>query len=306
MNRTRLIAIALLAAACTAHTQEDAALLRQKTAAHIDRLIDQASGIVGYAALDLVSGEALGRNQDLVFPQASAIKIPILIEVHRQAAAGAITLTQRLPVTAALQVGGSGVAQHFGDGTSALSVGDLCVLMITLSDNTATNMLIDLVGMERINATLSTLGLTQTAVRRVMMDARASAQNRENTSTPSEAARLMALLHQGKVVTPELSADVLRVLAIGKGGAFAAAFPDSVRVAWKPGGIAGVETVWALVQLPERPFACAVMEKFDSAGEAGDIQREIARTLFDYYWRLGNASRYGTFVDPALKSQKKQ
>jgi len=218
--------------------------------------------------------------------------------------AGTIALSQRLPVTPAFQVGGSGVTQHFGDGSSALSVGDLSVLMITLSDNTATNMLIDLVGMEPINATLSSLGLKETAVRRVMMDTRASAEDRENTSTPREAARLMALLHQGKAVSPGVSAGVLRLLAIGKGGSFAAAFPDSVRVAWKPGGIPGAEAVWALVQLPERPFAFAVMEKFGAAGEGGEIQREIARTLFDYYWRLGNASRYGTFVDPALKVQK--
>jgi beta-lactamase class A len=202
----------------------------------------------------------------------------------------------------ALKAGGSGILQNFSDGTSELSLRDLCVLMILLSDNTATNILIKRVSMDSVNAMLRGLGLEKTALNRVMMDAAASAQDRENISSPAEAARIMAILHEGTFVDRALSEEVLQLLSTGKGGSFERVFPDSVRVAWKPGGIAGVQTVWVLVRLPERPFAFAVMEKFDSAGEAGEIQQEIARVLFEYFWRLGNASRYGTFVDPALRS----
>lgn len=299
MKRTTLTALALLFVACAVSAQDDTEILRQKTAARIDHLIEGARGIVGFAAIDLATGEWMGTNQDMVFPQASAIKIPILIEVHRQAEEGRISLSNRLMVRAKDKVGGSGVVQYFAEESSELSVRDLSILMITLSDNTATNMLIELVGMDRVNATLESYGLRKTALHRMMMDTRASAEDRENTSTPAEAARILAFLHQGTALSAQASEEIIRVLSLAKGGSFAAVFPDSVRVAWKPGGIPGVQTVWALVRLPERPFAFTVMEKFDSTGEAGEIQREIARILFDYYWRLGNASRYGTFVDPA-------
>ena len=302
MRRTTVVVIVLLICLLPASAQDDRALLREKTSARIDRLISEAHGIVGYAAIDLVTGELLGQNQDLVFPQASAIKIPILIEVFRQAEAAELSLTEQLPVRAAEKVGGSGVAQYFADSASALSLGDLCVLMIVLSDNTATNIIIERVGIERVNAMLRSHGFRATSLRRVMMDEAASAHDRENTSTPLEAARIMALLQKGEFVSPELNEQILQLLSVGKGGSFAGVFPDSVQVAWKPGGIAGVQTVWALVRLPERPYTFAVMEKFDSSGEAGELQRTIARILFDYFWRLGNASRYGTFVDPALRA----
>jgi len=303
MKPTTLAALAQLSGLITpvAMAQDDAALLEEKTRARLEHLVAEATGVVGYEAIDLVSGRQLGLNQNLVFPQASAIKIPILMEVFRQARIGRLSLEEKIPFRSAMKAGGSGVLQHFSDGTSELSLRDLCVLMILLSDNTATNILINRVSMDSVNAMLRGLGLAKTALNRVMMDAAASAQDRENTSSPAEAVRIMAILHDGTFVDRPLCEEVLEILSIGKGGSFERVFPDSLRVAWKPGGIAGVQTVWVLVRLPERPFAFAVMEKFDSAGEAGKIQQEVARVLFDYFWRLGNASRYGTFVDPALR-----
>ena len=93
-----------------------------------------------------------------MFPQGSAIKIPILIELFRRADSGDLKLTERMPLRAADQVGGSGLLQHFTDRGSELSLDDLAIPMIVLSDNTATNMLIDRLGMERVSKTMADLG----------------------------------------------------------------------------------------------------------------------------------------------------
>lgn len=146
------------------------------------------------------------------------------MEVYKQASEGKFKLTDWRWIDKQQQVGGSGVLQELGDHSSQLSLHDLGVLMIVLSDNTATNMLIDLVGMENVN----------------------------------------------------------------------------IPVAFKPGGIAGASTEGAIVYLKERPYVVVVMENYEMGDEATTAMKEVSRTLYDYFWRLGNATRYGTYVEPAL------
>ena len=87
-----------------------------------------------------------------MFPQGSAIKVPLLLELFRRADAKELALTDGVTLTAADRTGGSSLLQYFSDGGSALSLHDLAVPMIVLSDNTATNMLVDAVGLDTVNA----------------------------------------------------------------------------------------------------------------------------------------------------------
>ena len=299
MNRTFLpLALTLLIAPPADAQDTSLALLREKTLERLEQAVDSAGGIVGLAAVDLTDGHSFAINDTFVFPQASAIKIPIMMEIYRQAHEGRFSLTERKPVAVEDQVGGSGSLQFLGDRTSELSVKDLCVLMITLSDNTATNMLIDLIGMENVNTMLRSLDLNETTLQRRMMDTAASARGEENLSTPREAARIMQILHQGSFISPEACEDMLSILSLPKSGDLKRGFPAGTPVAFKPGGIPGVSTEWALVRLEHRPFAVAVMEKYELKGEAGGMFGEIGKILYDYYWRIGSASRYGTYVRP--------
>jgi beta-lactamase class A len=118
--------------------------------------------------LDLTTGERFAINENVVFSQASAIKIAILMEVCKQAHDGKFQLTDLRRIEEKDKAAGSGVLVELGDGTVQLSIHDLCVLMILVSDNTATNILIDLVGMNNMNQTLAALGLEQTRVRRLL------------------------------------------------------------------------------------------------------------------------------------------
>jgi beta-lactamase class A len=275
-------------------------VVRDKTEAKLREITGSVRGTMGVSVLDLTSGERFAINENLLFPQGSAIKIPVLMEVYKQASEGKFKLTDLRWVDKKQQVGGSGILQELGDHTSQLSIRDLGILMIVLSDNTATNMLIDLVGMENVNKTLAGLGLKQTRLQRRMMNPAASGRGEENLSTPAEATRLMEILYRGAFVNRQVCDEVLAILKKPKSGGINSGLPADIPVAFKPGGIAGVSTEWAIVYLNARPYIVAVMENYGIGNEADTAMKEISCTLYDYFWRLGNATRYGTYVEPAL------
>ena len=112
-------------------------------------------------------GEFFGYRDDEVFPSASTIKIGIMIELFRRIDAGEFDLDQRHQLRATDQAAGSGVLQHLDRGLNP-TLRDLCYLMMSISDNLATNIIIGLLGLDRVNATLGSLGLTVSVLGRPM------------------------------------------------------------------------------------------------------------------------------------------
>ncbi|HMY76193.1 MAG TPA: class A beta-lactamase-related serine hydrolase, partial [Blastocatellia bacterium] len=237
--------------------------LRRKLTTEIEKISAGFDGVMGVAIKDLTTGEEILLNEQLTFPTGSSIKIPVLIELHKQAAEGKYKLTDLRRVERKDQVGGSGVIVNFGDGTSQLSLRDLAALMIVLSDNTATNMLIDQTGIANVNRTLDDLGLNGIRLRRKMIDTAASARGDENIATPREAMQLMEKLYRGQAVNKQLSDDVLKFLKLRKSSPIPKLLPANVEIANKPGGIEGVACDWAVVYVPNRPFAIVVMTNYN-------------------------------------------
>ena len=131
------------------------------------RSAEAAGTRVGVAAI-APSGERFGHNAGQRFAAASTIKICIMIELFRQIDAGRHVLADHWPMHAADRANGSGVMRHLHAGIE-FTLNDLCYLMMSISDNTATNMLIDIVGgMEPVNATMRELGMTQSVLGRKM------------------------------------------------------------------------------------------------------------------------------------------
>jgi beta-lactamase class A len=286
--------LAMPAQAQPAHLEQLAAKLRND----LQRLATAASGVVGISVIDLSSGQRFDFNESLVFPQGSAIKIPILIELYRRADQGDLKLSDRLPVRLDNQVGGSGLLQYFSDGESELSLHDLAVAMIVLSDNSATNLLIDRLGMERVSQTMAGIGAGQTKLQRKMIRPEESAKGHENLSTPKEAADLMARIARCELpVSPASCARIRAILEIPKSGAFRDPIPSSVPVAWKPGGIEGAQTAWGLVNVPGAPYAIAIMINY--GGGDADMERpirEISSTAHKYFTQIARTTPYGTRV----------
>jgi len=285
---------------------ESRAVLRRKLAAEIEKIAGSHDGVMGVAIKDLTTGEEILINDQLTFPTGSSIKIPILIELHKQAAEGKYKLTDQRWVERQDKAPGSGVIVNFGDHTSQLSLSDLATLMIVLSDNTATNMLIDQVGMANVNRTLDELGLKQIRLRRKMIDQAASARGDENTATPREAMALMEKLYRGQVVNRQLSDDALKILKIRKNSPIPRLLPDSVEIANKPGSIEGVACDWAVVYVPNRPYAIAVMTNYNGPnGEAADDAiAKVSKLAYDYFARMSRSTGYGARVPLELLKHK--
>jgi beta-lactamase class A len=175
-------------------------------------------GEMGVAAIDLRTGETIAVGADARFPTASTIKTAVMIEAWQQAADGRLSMDTTLTLRDADKVGGAGVLRGMHDGLT-LTVADLIHLMIVLSDNTATNILIGRVGTARVNERLDSYGLKETRLfRPTFRDGRPDVLpelEREfglGMTTPREMARLMALIAGGKAVSRDASDAMLATL----------------------------------------------------------------------------------------------
>lgn len=271
---------------------DKAAALAQAFGARLDTAAQRVDGVVSYEIVDLTSGRRFSRDADEPFPTASAIKIGILYELFRQADEGKVQLDVRRPIEAADKVGGAGILQQLD--TPALSPRDHAVLMIMLSDNTSTNVLIDLIGMEAVNRRMTTLGTTTFALQRRMMDVAAAAAGAENLSSAADLALVMDAIRRGEGLTAASRDAALEMLRRPNATALRAGVPGTVAVASKPGGLDGVRTEVAFVDLKKRPYLIAVMTSFlaDDA-EGGEAITEMSRDAYRYFDRLARAGREG-------------
>jgi beta-lactamase class A len=170
------------------------------------------SGKWTYALTDLSSGERIGRGQDDVMPTASLIKVPVLAALYRAMQEGCLSLTDRIRYGDEHRCLGSGVLSRMTPGVE-MTVRDAAVLMIIISDNSATNMVIDLVGLEQVNETMRGLGLERTTIFQRLGDTKAGLDARKmSVSTAGEMTRLLELIARHEAVSPEASEDMLRIM----------------------------------------------------------------------------------------------
>jgi beta-lactamase class A len=246
------------------------------------------------AVKDLQTGEEILINGDEVFPQASSIKIHILAEVYRQAQQGKFRLTDLRPVPQGARVGGSGILSELGASSVTMSIRDYAVLMIVLSDNTATNLLIDLVGMENVNRLLASVGATRTKLQRVMMDLKAATEGRENIGTPAEVMSVLEKIYRGQLVGSKESEEILAILRKPKEGPIRSGVPEAIDIADKAGDVDGVKCDVGIVYLTGRPYIICVMTKLLADDRDGaSFITEVSRLSYHYFERLANSNRDG-------------
>jgi len=236
-------------------------LLKEKLEYNLKLVAKNFPGVMGIGIKDLEKGDEIFVNGDEIFPIGSSIKIPILIEFFKKAEAGLIKPEAQLTLQEKHMVGGSGVLQELQPGQVTMPLLDYATLMITVSDNVATNILIDLVTMEDANRTLTHLGLEKTKLQRKMIDLEAAKAGRENVSIPKEMIKLMDLLYKGETLSQYVRENTLRIMKKPKQAVIRASVPDNIAVADKPGGVEGVSCDIGMVFLPRRPYAIAVMTK---------------------------------------------
>ena len=307
MNRlSRLIALLMLVlfgGVLSGWTQEaHRQQLRDKFQHDLEAIARAYEGVTGFHIVDLLDGSHFAVSDTLIFPQASALKIPILLDLFRRADIEPALLRKRVDVTDKVLTAGSGVLQILTNGGSALSLEDYAIYMIVYSDNTATNVLIEELGMDAVNRLSASLGATRTVLQRKMIRPEESVRGNENLSTPRDAARIMEHIATCDLPMSRRSCRRVReILELDKDSPIRVPVPRSVPVAFKPGGIVGVATVWALVGLPDRPYIVTIMSNY--GGDGGAMIEAVSRVAYSYFSRLSGVTRYGTRVPLEVKKR---
>lgn len=217
--------------------------------------LDRTRGVTGVVVREVGGPVLFSQREDEVFPAASVIKIPLVMALYADAAEGRIALEERWPVGAV--VGGTGILGDLRD-VKDVSLRDLAMLAIALSDNTATNRLIDRLGVARVDERLAQWGCVTTRLARGMFDWDAQKRGLENVASPSEIAALLERLASGELADRGTSDAVIALLErcqddamlrryLGKGG----------RVANKTGTLTATRNDAAIVFGPSRTIVVA-------------------------------------------------
>lgn len=166
----------------------------------VDAEVDRWSklGAIG-VSIQTLDGQAWGRDAERPFVAASTIKIPVMIELFRRIDAGDIRLEQLLRIGEA-RVPGSGVLQHLRPELE-VTVEEACILMIAISDNAATNLLVDLVGLDAVNRTIASLGMARSRMGRKMLGRRATSADGENWVTAADLNRAVLAILNGSAAS---------------------------------------------------------------------------------------------------------
>jgi len=269
----------------------------------IDRSLD---GVLGIAIKDLTTDQTFFLRADQVFPQASSIKIAVLAELYHQSQLGAeghseeAKLMDGYTVQTSDLVPDSDIMLGLTPGVTRLTNRDLATMMVAVSDNSATNVLIDRLGMDKVNALMDSLGLVHTRLRRKMMDVQAAREGRENLSSPREMMSLLESLYRGKVLNKALTDDFFKVLSTHKGSFIPRDLPPDVAIANKPGELEGVRNDSGIVFAPHRPYVICVMTTYLTNERAGEEAiSKISVVAYRMFSRLGRASEYGRVVSQA-------
>lgn len=239
------------------HIRADTAALHRR----LDSLSDAHHGVVGYTVLNLDTGERLSRRGDEPFPTASLIKVPIAVAVMEQVALGQLSLDDRITVLKIEKVPGAGLLQFLHDGVE-VTIRDAMWLMLTISDNTATNLLLSRVEMRRVWEAMEKRGLPRTKVHSkvflrlasVAMDS--SVKYGLGVSTPNEMTRLFSLLADRQAVSPAADSILLDMLEHNEDGQLLQRHADGVRAAHKTGATDAVRTECSLFHIATRVVAC--------------------------------------------------
>ena len=250
------------AAAPTGFQRADTAGLHRT----LDSLAGAHRGVVGYTVHNLDTGERLERRGDETFSTASLIKVPVLVTVYDLVEKGTLGLDDPLTVLRIDKVGGSGLLQFMHD-NSTITVHDAAWLMTTISDNTATNLLLDRIIIRRVWDKMEKLGLMHTKVHSksflrsasVAMDS--SVKYGLGVTTPNEMARLFAMLADGKAVSAKADSAMLDILAHNEDFESLQRYVAGLDVPHKTGATNQVRTECGLFPLQSRVAYCVLTKE---------------------------------------------
>ena len=264
--------------------------------ARLKPLIEGFQGRVALAVKHLDTGEAFLWHESDVMPTASLVKFPVMIEAYRQAAEKKVDLDKAITLKKADKVPGSGIlTDHFSDGVT-LPLRDAIHLMIVYSDNTATNLVLDEIGIPSTAKTMESMGYPNTKIHSKTFRRDTSAfperskQFGLGSTTAMEMLRLCEALHKKELVSKEASEAMLKhMLACEDKDKFPRHLPEGTKVAFKTGSVEGTRTAAGILYTRRGPVALCVLSKGHADGRyvpdnAGNrLCADVAKAVYDYY-----------------------
>jgi len=214
---------------------------------------------IGAAGINLTSGEKIGLRAEEAFPSASVMKLPILVELERQIAAGTLSWTESLRAEAGA--------------------------MVAISDNSAANQIADAIHPQSVNDTMAKLGLGGTHFLNLFSDARSASNPGMNQTTPGNMARLLELIATDQLVSPQVSGDIRTLLARNVDRSkLVRLLPPDARVAHKSGWYDGVANDVGIVtvdRVPTRWVIAVFTENVPDAETGNQIVAAISKAVYD-------------------------
>jgi beta-lactamase class A len=252
----------------------------------ISKLVGHLPASSALEVFDLSTGMSVGYNANASMPAASTIKVPVMVDVFQQLEAGRFNLQRHVTLLPSDKDWGSGELCDAPAG-GTYTVAELLSKMIDISDNTATNMLIRLVGLHNINSEMSTLGLRHTRLRG---DVRTAGWSIRQTlrSSPSDMVRLLSMMARHQLVDDWSSKEMISILEDDQFNTLLpAALPDDVQIAHKTGSLFDTLNDVGIVYADEAPYVIAVMTTgLPSLDQGRSFIHSLSRMAFQQELRL--------------------
>ena len=265
----------------------------------LKRLGEGFSGVAGIAAYNLDADDNVSLNDTKSFPTASSIKIFILYELTRQHQRGNALFWERMTLRDDIKTPGSGMLFDFQPGAN-LTLHDLAVMMMGISDNTATNMLIQRLGIQAINEAIRETGLLDTELRgSIDFDRIRESNDNLGVSTPRDFVTFLGKLYRGEIMTQGGVEQMLDIMRIQKNieplrkylpfNPYAREFGEDqdIWVASKTGSLKGVRCESGLVHTSRSTWAISVMSKdcqddtWTSENEGIRLISQVSKCVYD-------------------------
>jgi beta-lactamase class A len=269
-------------------------------ASRINGHIADHKGNVTVACVHLGTGERLIIRGDEVMPTASLIKLPVMVEVYAQAKEGKVKLDDMLTLAKDDMVQGSGIlTEHFSPG-ARFSLRDAVRLMIVYSDNTATNMVLDKVGIKAVNERMESLGLKETRINAKVFKGSTTSVAPERTkkyglgsTTAKEMLTLLELLHKEELVSKDASKAMLEHMKkCDDKDKFSRFLPKGVTLAHKTGTVSNARTDAGILYFKEGTVALVVLtndnedKRFEPDNAGNKLCAEVAKTVVEHFVQL--------------------
>lgn len=253
--------------------------LKEQLQAHLG----DGSGCVCVAFRDLTTDESFSIRGAQSVPSASTIKLVIMAELLARVQAGSMRLDDTVTITEQMHTGGDGILKELQPG-HAFTLKEILTLMIIVSDNEATNILINLLGMESINARAKAMALSCAHLGRRMMDSEAKKQGRDNFICAEDMEHILTQIYRRQLIGEAESGLMLDILLRQQqSGRLQLYLPEEVAVAHKCGDLDFLENDGGIIFAPERPYVLVVLtSQMPSNKEGREVIGHISKLVYDY------------------------